>query len=179
MTVTDVDMNRNDTPDVLQHPQFGLAPPGYGAPANKRRSASGPAPVTEQPHQPRQGDLTMEEREDLTVLLIAVRDELLDRNEDPALVDLVYQLMDRLLDADTSEIADDARATIPHLHHLWCGTARRFDLTIDDSDEDVSDEEDVGEDYGIAALVHGTPIRYTLVSLCGKRRRTAPRRRGA
>ena len=119
----------------------------------------------------------MEEREDLTVLLIAVRDELLDRDENPALVDLVYQLMDRLLDADTSEIADDARATIPRLHHLWCGT-RRFDLTVDDSDEDVGDEEDIGEDYGIAALVHGTPIRYTLVSKCGNRGRTAPRRRG-
>ena len=59
--------------------------------------------------------------------------------------------------------------TIPHLH-FWCGT-RHFDLTIDDSDE--------REDYGIAALVHGTRIRYTLVSICGNRRRTAPRRRGA
>ena len=139
------------------HPRGFAAPVQYGAPANMRRPASGLAPVTEQPHQPRQGDLTMEEREDLTVLLIAIRDELLDRDEDPALIDLVYQLMDWLLDADTSEIADDARATIPRLHHLWCGTARRFDLTIDDSDEDVSNEEDIGEDYGIAALVHGTP----------------------
>ena len=103
--------------------------------------------------------------------LIAVRDELLDRDEDPELVDLVYQLLEWLYDADTPELADDdARATIPHLRHLWCGT-RHFDLTIDDSDE--------GEDYGIAALVHGTPIRYTLVSVCGNRRRTAPRRRGA
>ena len=90
------------------------------------------------------------------MLLIAVGDELLDRDEDPALDDLVRQLMDRLLDADTWEIADDARATIPRLHHLWGGT-RRFDLTIEDSDEDVGDEEDIGEDYGIAALVHGTP----------------------
>ena len=174
MTVTGVDMNRDGTPDVVQQPQIGIAPKGfaapvqYGAPANMRRPASGPAPVTEQPHQPRQGDLTMEQREDLTVLLIAVRDELLDRDEDPALVELVHQLMDRLLDADTSEIADDARATIPRLHLLWCGTARRFDLTINDSDEDVSDDEDIGEDYGIAALVNSTPIRYTLVSKCGK-----------
>ena len=141
---------------MVQQPQFGIAPKGfaahvqYGAPANMRRPASGPAPVTEQPHQPRQGDLTREERKDLTVLLIAVRDELLDRDEDPALVELVYQLMDGLLDADTSEIADDARATIPRLHHLRCGTARRFILTIDDSDEDVGDEDD-----GIAATHPG------------------------
>ena len=52
--------------------------------------------------------------------------------------DLVEQRMDRLLDDDTSEIADDARATIPRLHHLWCGTPRRFDLTTDDSDEEAS-----------------------------------------
>ena len=157
MTVTGVDMNRDGIPDVLQQPQIGIAPQGFaapihcGAPANMRRPASGPAPVTEQPHQPLQGDLTIEERDDLTVLLIAVRDELLDRDEDPAL--LVYQLMDQLLDADTSEIADVARATIPRLHHLWCGTARRFDLTIDDSDEDVSDEDD-----GIAAFIRALPV---------------------
>ena len=186
MTVTDVDMNRNDTPDASQQPQFGLAPRGlaapvqHGTPVNRSTMTvtrvdlirNGIPDVVQQPQFGI--DLTMEEREDLTVLLIAVRYELLDRDEDPALVDLVYQLMDRLLDADTSEIADDARATIPHLHHLWCGT-RRFDLTIDDSDEDVGDEEDIGEDYGIAALV---PIRYTLVSKCGNQRRTAPRRRG-
>ena len=83
MTLTGVDLNRDGIPDVVQQPQFGIAlkgfaaPVQYGAPANMRRPASGPAPVTEQPHQPRQGDLTMEEREDLTVLLIAVRDELL------------------------------------------------------------------------------------------------------
>ena len=59
-------------------------------------------------------------------------------------------MMDRLLDDDTSEIADDARATIPRLRRFWCGTARSFDLTIDDSDEDASDEDD-----GIAALIHG------------------------
>ena len=180
-TVAGVDMHCDGIPDVVQQPQFGIAPKRfaapvqYGAPANMRRPASGPAPVTEQPHQPRQGDLTMKECKDLTVLLISVRDELLDRDEDPALVDLVYQMLDRLLDADTSETADDARATTPHLHHLWCGT-RRFDLTIDDSDEDVGDEEDIGEDYGIAALVHGTPFRYTLVSKCWNRRRTTPRR---
>ena len=65
--------------------------------------------------------------------------------------------MDRLLDDDTSEIADDARATIPRLHHLWCGTARRFDLTIDDSDE----EGDSDEGDGFAALVHGNPLSGT------------------
>ena len=60
MTVTSVDMNRDGIPDVLQQPQFGLAM----------------MTVT-------QGDLTMEEREDLEDQLIAVRDELLDRDEDP------------------------------------------------------------------------------------------------
>ena len=65
MTVTGVDMNRDVIPDVVQQPQIGIAPKGfaapvqYGAPANMRRPASGPAPVTDQPHQPRQGDLTM------------------------------------------------------------------------------------------------------------------------
>ena len=43
-----------------------------------------------------QGDLTMEEREDLEDQLIAVRDQLLDRDEDPELVDLVYQLLEWL-----------------------------------------------------------------------------------
>ena len=32
MTVTDADMNRNDNPDVLQQPQFGLAPQGFPTP---------------------------------------------------------------------------------------------------------------------------------------------------
>ena len=32
MTVTDADMNRNDIPDVLQLPQFGLAPQGFATP---------------------------------------------------------------------------------------------------------------------------------------------------
>ena len=59
-----------------------------------------------------------------------------------ALVDLVYQLMDRLLDADTSEIADDAWATIPHpppplvRHH---STLRSHDRR---QRQDVSDEEE-------------------------------------
>ena len=41
MTVTGVDMNRDGIPDVLQQPQFGLAPQGFatpvlrGAPVNK------------------------------------------------------------------------------------------------------------------------------------------------
>ena len=41
MTVTDADMNRNGIPDVLQQPQFGLAPQRFatpvlhGAPVNK------------------------------------------------------------------------------------------------------------------------------------------------
>ena len=94
----------------------------------------------------------MEEREDLMELLMAFGDELYDRGEDPELGELVDQKMDQLLDNNTSGNADDARATIRRLHHLWCGTARRFDLTIDDSDEDASDEDD-----GIAALIHGTP----------------------
>ena len=50
--------------------------------------------------------------------------EIYDRGTDPALGELVDQLMDRLLDDDTTEIADDVRATILRLHHLWCGTAR-------------------------------------------------------
>ena len=115
----------------------------------------------------------MAERDDLMALLIAVGDEIYDRGEDPALGELVEQLMDRLLDDDASEIADDARATIPRLHHLWCGTTRRFDLTIDDSDEDVSDE-----DEGIAALIRCTPCRYTVAPMCRARPRTTPRRRG-
>ena len=135
-SVTGVDMNCDGIPNLLQQPQSGLPT----------------MTVT-------QGDLTMEERDDLEDQLIAVRDELLDRDEDADLVDLVYQLTEWLYDADMPELADDAGRTIPHLHHLWCGT-RHFDLTIDDSDEDVGDEEDIGEDYGIAALVHGTPIRY-------------------
>ena len=123
-------------------------------------------------------DHTKEEREDLEGQLIAVRDELLDRDEEPEVVDLINQLLEWLYDIYTSELADDARTTISHLHHLWCHT-RHFDLTIDDSDEGVDEEEDIGEEYDIAALVHGTPIRYTLVSKCGNRRRTASRHRGA
>ena len=106
-------------------------------------------------------------------LLIEVGNEIHDRGRDPALGELVIQLLDCLVEYDTSKIAEDARVTIPRHPHLWGGAARRFDLTIDDSDE-----EDMGEDFGIAALVHGTPIRYTLVSNCGTRRRTAPRRSG-
>ena len=181
-------MNRNDNPNISQQPQFGLALQGfatpvlYGTPVNKgmttvtgvEKNCDGFPNFLQQPQSGlatmtvTQGDLTMEEREDLGDQLIAVRDELLDRDEDPVLVDLVYQLMEWLYDAETPELADDARATIPHLHHLWCGT-RHFDLTIDDSGGDVGDEEDIGEDYGIAALVHGTPLRYTLMSKCGNR----------
>ena len=80
---------------------------------------------TLQPH-----PLTLDEREDSEDQLIAVRDEQLDRDEDPALVDLVYQLLEWLYYADTPELAEDAPATIPRLHNLWCGT-RHFDLTID------------------------------------------------
>ena len=93
MTVTGADMNRDGSLDDLQQPQVGIAHKGfadpvYGAPVNTRRPASGPiaefippapggyaAPVTEQPHHPRQGDLTMEERDRLMALLIAVADE--------------------------------------------------------------------------------------------------------
>ena len=106
-------------------------------------------------------------------LLIAVGDEIYDRGEEPELGELVEQLMDRLLEVDTSEIADDARETIPRLHHFWCGTVRRFDLTIDDSDEDVSDEND-----GIAALIRGTPCRYKVATMRRARLRTSLRRRG-
>ena len=164
-TVTGVDMNRNHNTVVLQQPQCGLAPQGvaalaqYGAPVNMGMTTmtggdmncDGIPNLLQQPQSGlptmtvTQGDLTTEEREELEDQLIAVRNELLDRDEDPELVDLVYQLLEWLYDADTPELADDARATIPHLHHLWCGT-RNFDLTIDDSDE--------GEDYGIAALIH-------------------------
>ena len=138
MTGTRVDVNRNGTPDVLQQPQFGLAPQGfatpvlYGAPVIKGMTTvtgadmncDGIPNLVQQPHSGlatmtvTQVDLTMEEREDLEDQLIAVRDELLDRDEDPELVDLVYQLMEWLYDADTPELADDARATIPRLHHF-------------------------------------------------------------
>ena len=184
-------MNRDGSPDFLQQPQNGIAHKGLAAPVHDGTpvnicmttvsgvdmNCDGIPNLLQQPQcglptmTVTQGDLTMEEREDLEGQLIAVRGELLDRDEDPQLVDLVYQLVELLHDADTPELADDARATIPHLHHLWCGT-RHFDLRIDDSDEDVGDEEDIGEDYGIA------PIRYTLVFKCGNRRRTAPRLRG-
>ena len=60
----------------------------------------------------------MEERDRLMVLLIAVGVEICDRGENPELGELFEQLMDRLLEADTSEIADDARETIPRFHHL-------------------------------------------------------------
>ena len=70
-TVAGVDMNCDGIPNLLQQPQSGLAT----------------MTVTE-------GDLTKEEREDLEDQLIAVRDELLDRDLDPELVDLVYQLME-------------------------------------------------------------------------------------
>ena len=122
-------MNCDGIPNLLQQPQSGLPT----------------MTVT-------QNDLTMEEREDLEDQLIAVRDELLDRYKDPELVDLVYQLPGM---AARRRHAGTLGATIPHLHP-WCGT-RHFDLTIDDSDENAGDEEDIGEDYGIAALVHGTP----------------------
>ena len=54
--------------------------------------------------------------------------------------------------------------------HLWCGAGRRFDLTIDDSDEDHRDEGD-----GNAALVRGAPCRCAVVSKCWA---STPRRRG-
>ena len=106
----------------------------------------------------------MEEREDLMELLIAVGGELHDMGEDPERGELVE--MSRLLDDDTSEIANDARATIPRLHHLWCGTARR-------SHGDASDEDD-----GIAALIYGTQCRYVVASTCWAWHKTKPRRGG-
>ena len=106
MTVTGF---RNDNPDVLQQPQFGLAPQGfatpvlYGAPVNRGMttvtgvdmSCDGIPNLLQQPQSGlpmmtvTQGDLTMEEREDLEDQLIAVCNWLLDRDEDPELVDLV------------------------------------------------------------------------------------------
>ena len=178
MTVTGADMNRDGSPDVLQQPQIGIAHKGFAAPVQygaavctRRRARRYAAPVTEQPHHPRKGDLTMEERDRLMALLIALGDEIYYRGEDPELGELVGQLMDRLLEADTSEIADDARETT--LHQIWCGTAGRFNLTIDDSDEDVSDEDD-----GIAALIRGTPCRYTVATMCRAWPRTSLRRCG-
>ena len=80
---------------------------------------------------------------------------------------MIHTMMDRLLDNDTAEIADDARHAIPHFHNLWCGNAQHFDLTARDTD-----------DEGIAALVHGFPEQYT--SEChGRRGKWAPLRRGA
>ena len=100
ITVTGVDMNRDGSPDDLQQPQIGIAHKGF-APVT-RRPASGliaefippapggyAAPVTEQPHHPRQGDFTMEERDRLMALLIAESDEIYDRGEDPEVGELV------------------------------------------------------------------------------------------
>ena len=137
-TVTGVDMNRDGLPDVLQQLQWGLAPQGlaapvqHGAPVNTDMTTmtggdvncDGIPSLLQQPQSGlptmtvTQGDLTVEEREELEGQLIAVRDELLDRDEGPELVDLVYQLLEWLYDADTPELADDARSTIPHLQHL-------------------------------------------------------------
>ena len=80
-------------------------------------------------------DLTIGETEHLMDLLIAAGDEIHNRGEDPELVEMVDHLMCRLLGSDTSEIADEARQTIPRLHELWCGAAQHFDLTADDSDD--------------------------------------------
>ena len=135
-------------------------------PTSPLTPAPTPAPTL---NHPRQGDLTVEEREDLLVLLIAVRMELHDRRGSCARRTGVPTL----LDADTSEIADDAQATVPRLHHLWCGTDRCFGLTIHDSDEEDSDEDD-----GVAALIRGTPCRYAVAAKCWALPKTTPRRRG-
>ena len=58
------------------------------------------------------------------------------------------QLMCQLLVSDPSEIADEARLTIPRFHKLWCRTAQHIDVAADDSDD--------GD--GIAALVRGTSV---------------------
>ena len=109
-TVTGVDMNGDGLPDVLRQLQCGLAPQGfaapawYGAPVNMGTmtvtgadmNRDGNPNVLQQPQSGlptmtvTQGDHTMEEREELEDQLVAVRDELLDRDEDPELVDLVY-----------------------------------------------------------------------------------------
>ena len=47
-----------------------------------------------------------------------VENKLHDTEEDPALGVLVVQLMDILLDDDTTDIAVDALVTTPRLHHL-------------------------------------------------------------
>ena len=50
---------------------------------------------------------------------------------------MIHTMMDRLLDNDTAEIADDARHPIPHFHNLWwCGNAQHYDLTTHDTDDE-------------------------------------------
>ena len=77
----------------------------------------------------RASDLTIGEKEHLMEPLIAVGDEIHNRGKDPELGEMVHEMMCRLPDSDTSEIADDTR------HELWCGAAQRFDLTADDRDD--------------------------------------------
>ena len=78
------------------------------------------------------GDLTSDETEHLLKLLEDVAHMLYWREEDEEFIGMIHTMMDRLLDNDTAEIAEDARHAIPHLHNLWCTNAH--DLTADDTD---------------------------------------------
>ena len=80
---------------------------------------------------------------------------------------MIHTMMDRLLDNDTAEIANDARHAIPHFQNIWCGSAQHYDLTADDT-----------HDEGIAAFVHSTPEQFS--SEChGRRGQWARLHRGA
>ena len=186
MTGTRVDVNRNGIPDVLQQPQFGLAPQGFATPvlheapvnsgtmtvARVDMNCDGIPGLLQQPQTgpPKMtvtlGDLTMEEREDLEDQLIAVRDELLDRDEDPELVDLVYQLMEWLHDTDTPELGQ------PSLTSTTFGAA--LDTSISRSTTAMRMSATRKTSVRITASLHSSTAL-----LCGSRRRTAPRRRGA
>ena len=118
------------------------------------------------------GHLTSDEIEHLLKLLEDVAHMLCWREEDEEFIGMIHTMMDRLLDNNTAEIAEDARHAIPHLHNIWCRNAH--DLTADDTD----DESDSDEGDGFAALVHGTPERYATECNSGPRRRPSSRREG-
>ena len=64
------------------------------------------------------GDLASYEIEHMLKLLEDVAHMLYWREEDEELIGMTHTMMDRLLDNDTAEIAEDARHAIPHLLFL-------------------------------------------------------------
>ena len=72
------------------------------------------------------GDLTSDETKHLLKLLEAVADVLYWREEDEELIGMIHTMMDRLLDNDTAEIADDARHPSPSQHLVRERPTQRF-----------------------------------------------------